>query len=271
MTDLKKRRVTHLGPWGRLLRDTVNPCMRRPRRAEIRVKMSTWWDFMRRSHLHHQHAVKMKAPLSTSSSSHEFIDKTMQLLRNVSFNCVGVVVFQPQSFSLVAVWVDVVVWCGEAGYDWAGLVLLLFTYRDYLALAGWWTAVWLWGVVNRVNKHKTASHRLQSFWVDMCWSWSCVFCYGMYCMCLVRVNICVCLSLPCTGSDHFVGLCRPGYLCLLASVSNGIICILWLLPAPCDCGARGGRGTGLCEGRNLVWTLHPTGAIGLWTLEPGGW
>lgn len=64
---------------------------------------------MRRSHLYHQHAVKMKAPLSTSSSSHEFIDKTMQLLRNVSFNCVGVVVFQPQSFSLVAVWVDVVV------------------------------------------------------------------------------------------------------------------------------------------------------------------
>lgn len=25
-----------------------------------------------------------------------------------------------------------------------------------------------------------------------------------------------------------VGQCRPGYLCLFASVSNGIICILWL-------------------------------------------
>lgn len=46
-------------------------------------------------------------------------------------------------------------------------------------------------------------------------------------VCTVRV-LWACVSLPCTGSDRYVGLCRPGYLRLLASVSSGIMCILWL-------------------------------------------
>lgn len=47
-------------------------------------------------------------------------------------------------------------WCDveEAVMTEQATVLLLFTYGDYLASAGWSTAAWLEG--ERVNKHKTS-------------------------------------------------------------------------------------------------------------------
>lgn len=45
-----------------------------------------------------------------------------------------------ESVCVMCVWVGVVLRCGEAGLTEQALLWLLFTYRDYLSPAGWWTA-----------------------------------------------------------------------------------------------------------------------------------
>lgn len=138
--------------------------------------------------------------------------RALQLQRNVSFNCVGVAVFQPRASAWVQrVCVGVVVWCGEAGMTEQALAPLLFTYRDYLALAGWWTAVWLEGG-ERVNKHKTSFTESPVFTQSgsvLVFKLSCI-CVVVCTVCrLVSLSICVCLSLYRTGSDQCAspGIC----------------------------------------------------------------
>lgn len=124
------------------------------------------------------------------------------LQRNVSLNCVGVVVFQPRA----SAWVQLL--CGCSGVMWGGMteqapLHFCLPTGDYLAPAGWSAAVQL-REGERVNKHKSPFFLR----VHLCWCSNCT----ANCMCLMSLSICVCLSLF-SSNKPYVGLCGVVAIC----------------------------------------------------------
>lgn len=153
--------------------------------------------------------------------------RALQLQRNVSFNCVGVAVFQPRA----SAWVQRV--CGCSGvmwrgwYDWAG-PRSASVYLQGLPSPGWLVDRGMaWG---RGESKQTQDelHRESSLYAE----WICAglqavlyMCCGMYCMSSCESEH---MCLPVTVSHRLRPMCKPGHLCLLASISIGIVCVLWL-------------------------------------------